>query len=357
MKQSHRHIGFGLVWFVVASIILLTASVAHSAEVDVVGKVVVDGEPANGVGLKLLFPDDRTQILTSDKEGVFHFVAEDDQKVAIIPCNEGWPARGASAFLVGGSVWDGTQQVRVPLSTKTVTEQLVVLSSDQEIDWNSAAIGYSVEVPMGKDLPDWTARRTLRPDKLGAVRLNVPDVSGKHRFEIHSQMANGMLATTDQTVTAKDLNRANSYRLPVQLQAPRLVVKAVWSSAAGGGPVKQPEDGNPFVYGLRLAPSQKEAVIDEQGIARFYGVQAGHYTLSLTAAGQKQFSIVSPSDSVNIPAGEAPVVHVAKFEPTVIESLSGLVLEEGTTSGVSTATVEINGSLCSLTTKGNSKSP
>jgi len=344
MCVCHHRFLMHLIQCGIAVFVTSATQVGYSAQQRAVsGRAYVDGEPASAIRIQVFVNNEVDQEVVSEKDGQFHFTVAQDLPVILLPKNEGYFAHEFKNFLVGGAVVNKDAEVKLSLSTKPLMERLVVLDGKQQVDWSSTAVSYEVNVSMGDGLPDWTIRQTLRAGDMGELRLKIPQVTAKHSFEIYSELPNHMLATASKQLTTQELMQVVPYRLQTDLQHPSLVINTKWIEKVGGGPVKRVESDDIFAYGLTLAPGKQTALIDERGIARFYGVKPGKHTISFTAVGEEQFTIVPPSESVEILPDEIPRIHELKIKPKVVQKISGIVIQKGSTLGVSTATIEADG--------------
>ncbi len=241
-------------------------------------------------------------------------------------------------------------KVEVHLTARRIlTREISVLDQSGKPAAN-IGIGVEAAIPLGPEpgAPAWKNYVSFRTDGEGKLPFKYVEIEGgSYDLTVNTVDSGGDKYLGEASLSGRQLmNKDEPLSLEVQRLPVWLEVQFRWDPDRGNLPFR-PDVGS-AIEAHRVwasgATGRKDAVLSPEGLARFYGLKPGNYTIELSDLGRRLYSISGGSEKVTIPKdAKLPVRHTVTLLPAGKTSVAGKVIDRATGKPVAGATVAAEG--------------
>ncbi len=333
--------------------LLLFGNNAGAGEARLQGTVTVEGSwPAVGISLRVMSGSiHRSTPVSKDGSFLVRISAQPGADLTIIPYNATALRTNEPVYLMGylkTTVAPGKDLELKLTAHKIVTRDVRVLDQHGKPAAN-IDFGMDAAIPLGPgpDAPEWKRFVSLSTDEKGLLALrHVESDRGSYHLTVNTIDAAGDKYQGELTLTGKQLMGADE--LPAMTVTRRQVcveARFRWDPDLGRRAFAPDVGANIDGHMVRLAElPDRQALMNEQGLARFYDLQPGTYTIELSEPGRRLYTISRGSEKVTIPENpKLPVQHTVTLLPAGRTPVMGRVIDKSTGKPVANAQVSATG--------------
>ena len=340
--------------------IILQATRAECGQVVISGTVTVDGAKSRGVTLEVVSNKGRLAVVESDEEGRYSVtvdVPEVTQVALRSSDNRPWYGTGAKGILAGQAVAQvsdlvGSKSLDVQLKSVAMTPRSIrVLTED-----NRRVAGLKVKCkaelvnPSQPGIPPRTVQWTAVTASDGTFSVVVPKRgTGLFTFKLNTfgkeeDKARYFGKKEISFELLRDVRALGAW--VVKRNALSMEVRFRWDGKFSREPFRPDVFGADFRHTVILnGPGRTITRMNLQGVALFYALPPGEYTVELSKGGKEIYRVTKTPSSVKISAEQETAVEVeVLIVPVKIFELSGTIVDSSDGSGVAGAVVTAAGS-------------